>query len=205
MAADRRYHHRDLPRAAVAAALELLSEPGGALSLPAVGRKLGVSHAALYRHFAGRRGLLAAVAVEGYAAFAALLTERTGQLNGTPLLEAACRAYLEFASDQPGYFRALFHRELRDRADLPELEEVSKGNLNALSEILRRAGFAHGPEAAALAWSAMHGLSKLRADGWLPGGTGLSEVQTEALPELLAAMLLRGLPRRGPPNGPPGR
>ena len=62
-----RYHHGDLSRALVQEALRTIEKGGvGALTLRAVGTKLGVSRTALYRHFADKSALLAAVATEGF-------------------------------------------------------------------------------------------------------------------------------------------
>ena len=47
-----RYHHGNLPIALVKAALELVEESGSeALTLREVARRVGVTHAAPYRHF----------------------------------------------------------------------------------------------------------------------------------------------------------
>src|SRR5205807_8179507 len=70
---ERPYHHGDLPRAVVAAALEILSETQShEFSLRELARRAGVSHNAPYKHFADKRELLAAVSAAGFEA----LTER---------------------------------------------------------------------------------------------------------------------------------
>ena len=79
MPAAVRYHHGDLRRALVAAALELL-ERGEELSLRAVARRAGVSHTAPYHHFRDRRGLVAAVALEGQVALRDGLVIFTGAI-----------------------------------------------------------------------------------------------------------------------------
>jgi len=62
-----RYHHGDLRRALLDAALELLAREGAsALTLREVARRAGVTHAAPYRHFTDKQALLAAVAEEGF-------------------------------------------------------------------------------------------------------------------------------------------
>src|SRR5215470_4643684 len=63
----RKYHHGDLRRALVDAALAIVERAGpGALSLRELARRAGVSHAAPYRHFESREALLAALATEGF-------------------------------------------------------------------------------------------------------------------------------------------
>ena len=59
---ERPYHHGDLRRAVVVAALEILSETQSLeFSLRELARRAGVSHNAPYKHFADKRELLAAV------------------------------------------------------------------------------------------------------------------------------------------------
>ena len=62
-----RYHHGDLQRALVQEALRTIQAQGvEGLTLRAVGKALGVSRTALYRHFADKSALLSAVAREGF-------------------------------------------------------------------------------------------------------------------------------------------
>src|SRR5690349_19263411 len=68
-APERRYHHGDLRRALVDAALALISEGElGTFSLREVARRAGVTPAAPYHHFKDKTALLAAVAEEGFEA-----------------------------------------------------------------------------------------------------------------------------------------
>ena len=61
------YHHGDLRRALIEQALRTIDAAGAeGLTLRGVGAALGVSRTALYRHFADKEALLAAVAREGF-------------------------------------------------------------------------------------------------------------------------------------------
>src|SRR5215213_11204294 len=72
----RPYHHGDLPRALLEAAVQAIAEVGpAAVSLRDLARRVGVSHAAPAHHFGDKRGLLTAVAAEGYRLFAAALRD----------------------------------------------------------------------------------------------------------------------------------
>ena len=63
----RQYHHGDLRRALLRAAVETIAETGpAAMSLREVARRAGVTHAAAAYHFGDKAGLLTAVAAEGY-------------------------------------------------------------------------------------------------------------------------------------------
>ena len=67
-ARGRTYHHGDLRNALLDAARKILDEQTlGDLSLRAVARRAGVSHAAPYRHFPNHEALLVELAKEGFA------------------------------------------------------------------------------------------------------------------------------------------
>src|SRR3954447_13541197 len=64
---ERPYHHGDLRRAIVKAAVEILHETQSLeFSLRELARRAGVSHNAPYKHFADKRELLAAVSAAGF-------------------------------------------------------------------------------------------------------------------------------------------
>src|SRR5262249_14471413 len=61
------YHHGDLRRALLDEALRTIQMHGVEhVTLRTVGERLGVSRSALYRHFADKHALLAAVGKEGF-------------------------------------------------------------------------------------------------------------------------------------------
>jgi AcrR family transcriptional regulator len=64
------YHHGDLKAALLDGAVELIAQRGvRGFSVAELSRRLGVTVAAPYRHFADRDELLAAVAVRALRAF----------------------------------------------------------------------------------------------------------------------------------------
>jgi AcrR family transcriptional regulator len=92
-------------------------------------RRLGVTTAAPYRHFADRDELLAAVAARGLTVFAAMLSgAANAALSGaadTPAqrLAAMAGAYVRFAAQQRPLFDALFSSGL-DKSRHPELQRA---------------------------------------------------------------------------------
>src|ERR1700761_6023889 len=65
--AERSYHHGDLRNGLLEAARGILEEQSlSALTLRAVARRAGVSHAAPYRHFPNHEALLVELSVEGF-------------------------------------------------------------------------------------------------------------------------------------------
>jgi AcrR family transcriptional regulator len=72
----RPYHHGDLRRAVLDAAVAAIAESGpAALSLRDLARRAEVSHAAPAHHFGDKAGVLTALAAEGYALLADALLE----------------------------------------------------------------------------------------------------------------------------------
>src|SRR5918994_7814453 len=99
------YHHGNLKEALVEAARRFIAERGlGGFTLVDAARLVGVSPAALYRHFRGREALVAEVADRGFAQLAERL-RRALRGSGTPLerFTRLGEAYLAFAEEEPGY------------------------------------------------------------------------------------------------------
>ena len=81
---ERKYHHGDLRRALVDAALALISQGElGTFSLREVARRAGVTPAAPYHHFKDKTALLAAVAEEGFVALGGRLEAALARLPPT--------------------------------------------------------------------------------------------------------------------------
>jgi AcrR family transcriptional regulator len=120
-----RYHHGDLRLALVDAAIAVIAERGVRdFSMAEASRRLGVTTAAPYRHFADRDELLAAVAARGLDVFAAMLVAAKSAA-GTPehQLAAMAGAYVRFAAQQRPLFDALFSSGL-DKSRHPDLQRA---------------------------------------------------------------------------------
>ena len=112
-----RYHHGNLRRALLDAALDEIAERGAAeISLRELARRAGVSHAAPAHHFGDKRGLLTAIAVEGFELQTAALRDAHG--DGA-FLEAGL-AYIAFAVEHPAHFAVMYRPDLY-RADDAEV------------------------------------------------------------------------------------
>lgn len=111
------YHHGNLREAVLRAAAEAVQHEGPhAVNLRALAREVGVSHTAPRHHFGDRRGVLTALATQGYAELAERL-EAAGA-DGS-FLEVGV-AFVAFALERPAHFQVLFRPDLVDVAD-PEL------------------------------------------------------------------------------------
>jgi AcrR family transcriptional regulator len=164
------YHHGDLPRALVDAAIELIEEHGHeALTLRDLARRVGVSHTAPYRHFTDKRDLLAAAAEHGFADLGATtLAEFDAAPSPSEGLVALGCAYVRFAAERPVLFRLMFDPSLDDaRATLPAIKEAAFGVLLGAVAAAQQAGELRDgdiSEIAITAWSMVHGLAHLVID-----------------------------------------
>lgn len=168
----RPYHHGDLRRALIDAALETIARDGpAAVNLRELARRVGVSHAAPAHHFGDRTGLLTAIAADGYRRLATDLTAtfaRTGSF-----LEVGV-AYVGFAVEHPAHFAVMFQPDLLRAAD-PDLVAARATSSAALYGSIGGAPLAPGddPRRAAVAgWALVHGLATLYLDGNLPPELG---------------------------------
>lgn len=177
------YHHGDLKPALIAAGLTLLEETGlEDLSLRAIAARVGVSHTAPKNHFDGLRGLLTAIAAEGFRLHAAEMRRGVeDQPPGKPRLQAACNGYLRFALTHPELFRLMFSKTLCNHDD-----RELKAAASASYDVLR--GIAEG-----LDWD--------KADA--PGAPWRTEWMLWSMVHGYAMLLIEGQIARAPDGGPP--
>src|SRR5215212_7072456 len=110
---------RDLRAALLRATAEVVATSGvDEVSIRALARAAGVSHAAHRHHFASRTGLLTALAAEGHH----LLADALEQAARTDFLAVGV-AYVAFARGHPGHFAVMFAPGLLDEGD-PALVEA---------------------------------------------------------------------------------
>ena len=192
------YHHGDLHEALLKAAERVLERDGlPGLTLRAVAREAGVSHAAPTHHFGDLTGLLSELAAIGFRQFgkamaAADASATTPSEKGT----ASAKAYVAYAQAHPGMYGLMFRTERLDygRPSLHEAAEAAFAGLAGAIAASRHEQISEGAltldQAAAIAraWSTVHGFTMLLLDGRLsdilrraPAGT---DVET-----LLDAML----------------
>jgi len=151
-----------------------------ALTLRDVGARLRVSRTALYRHFADKTALLAAVAAEGFRAFRlALVTAWESGGPGRAGFEAMGMAYVRFALEHPSHYRVMFGGFVAKAACDPELTTQAESAFHVLVHALvelQQAGLVGDGEVEPLAvfvWSSVHGVAMLGIDGQ-PARPGVS-------------------------------
>jgi AcrR family transcriptional regulator len=171
----RAYHHGDLRRSLLNAALRLVEEHGeAAVTLREVARMAGVSHQAPYRHFADRTALIAAVAEEGFRELHTELVEKT---RNAPDALAALRTigvtYVLFAVAHRGHFRVMFGAEAAAaRTRAPSLNAACEAVFGTLTQTIARVKTGTSDDTDTLAralnaWSTVHGLASLLVEGQL--------------------------------------
>jgi AcrR family transcriptional regulator len=177
---ERPYHHGDLRRAIIGAALEILSETQSVeFSLRELARRAGVSHNAPYKHFADKRELLAAVSTAGFERLTQRMShelDRHG--NARAQLFAMLRAYIRHGVENPALYRLMFGGYLRSPDDSrPAIERATAEKTKALlADVIVKGGLGHVipntlrnerkiAGAILACWSLVHGLTMLLADG----------------------------------------
>ena len=197
------YHHGDLRRALLEAALTLVDEDGiEGLTLREVARRAGVSHNAPYHHFADKRAIVAGLAEESYGLLRDELAA-AARRHDDPLerLRAIGVAYVRFAVRHPPRFRVMNRPELRSRERVTAVEragERSEGPLLDAVAAAQAAGAlrAGDPQAIALAaWATAHGVATLIVDGPLRHRVR-SLREAERMTRAAIELLLTGLTRR---------
>ncbi len=196
MASKKTYHHGDLRRALLEAAVDRIGEAGPrGFTMREVARRAGVSHNAPYRHFRSRADLVDAVATQGFGELTrAMVTAAKACVEPTGRLRACGLAYVGFALRRPEHFAVMFDTP----PSLVEKSERSQAG-RAAFEVLVKAvegclpGGAGDPLGTALvAWSLVHGIANLAIAERLPH-RGRAQVLRFA-DTAIGDMLRRGLP-----------
>lgn len=180
------YHHPDLRAKLLCAARGILDEGGvSVLSLRAVARRAGVSHAAPYRHFASHEGLLVELAVEGFNELGIALRGLRGHadLRDDKIAKIGA-AYMRFVAQKPALARLMFGPQLPNRERYPVLAAAADSIGEEIGLLL------DDPAQGLAVWAAVHGLAVLILENVIDLG------QRRSGPDVLpsrAEILLRSL------------
>ena len=171
------YHHGALRDALLVAAERVLEREGLAgLTLRAVAREAGVSHAAPTHHFGDLTGLVSELAAIGFRQFnAAMVAAGAGGHTLAERAMARAKAYVGYAQAHPGMYGLMFRTERLDMAR-PSLREAARASFAGLAgaigaqrqEPISADSLSLDQGAAmARAWSLVHGFTMLMLDGRL--------------------------------------
>jgi AcrR family transcriptional regulator len=161
------YHHGDLRATLLAAAVDELAAVGpAAMSMRAVARRAGVSHAAATYHFGDRCGLLTAVAAEGYSLLGDAMQQ--ARASGGTFLDVGL-AYVRFAITHRAHFDVMYR---------PELYNADDEELRAARTVTARLLYgddhvdADRTTEGVAVWSIVHGFASLWVNGNVPHKLG---------------------------------
>jgi len=157
----------------------------GALSLRAVARRAGVSHAAPYRHFPNHEALLVELAAEGFAELKAGIAE-AGAVSSpaSDRIAHVGAAYMRFVVRRPALTRLMFGPQLPNREQFPALAEAASSVGDAIGKALNDSTLGLA------VWAAVHGLAMLVIENVIDLGQSRSGL--DVLPSR-AEILLRSL------------
>jgi AcrR family transcriptional regulator len=173
MSSQHPYHHGNLRKALLEAAVALIGEVGPkGFTIREVARRAGVSHNAPYRHFRDKDELLGAVAIEGFERLTDAMKKRAaaGGTAAERLRLCGC-GYVDFALHWPQHFLVMFDLP---SSELPKDETASENAFQTLLGLIiesqKEGTLPEGdPHPLALmAWSIVHGIAKLAISGNLP-------------------------------------
>jgi len=199
------YHHGDLRRGLIEAALEL-AEQGGAdsVSVREAARRAGVSPGAPFRHFESRDALMTAVAEEAQRRFrieiAAALAETPA---GDPLarFRAFGMAYLRWAMRNPAHFEIISSGRYFDHDKATELSWDNSEVIGMTERALAEAG-AQGQlrpsdlKQVQIAGRALvYGFVRMNIDGHFPRW-GIADAEAERTAEAIIDLFIEGIARR---------
>jgi AcrR family transcriptional regulator len=197
------YHHGALHDGLLQAAERVLKRDGLAgLTLRAVAREAGVSHAAPTHHFGDLTGLLSELAAIGFRMFnVAMVAARASETHPMMKAMATAKAYVAYAQAHPGMYSLMFRNERLDMKR-PSLHEAASASFQGLANSAGAGGEAETlslEQAAVIArnWSLVHGFTMLLLDGRL--GDILHRLPAGTTPDRLLDAMMRAAVAPRPP------
>lgn len=170
------------------------AEGAAAVTMRGIAARVGVTPMALYRYFASREELLAALVEQGHATFLGYLSRALSERTPAARLAAAGAQYLRFALDHPQSYAVMFmERDVPVGRAAAARDEVA--TFRFLVDRIRDCAAAgelevrDAEEAALLVWGHVHGLTSL----FLAGKLEIERAAFEVLYARSIEALLHGL------------
>jgi AcrR family transcriptional regulator len=168
---DRRTRERAARSRLITSTARKIAEEEGwdAVTTRRLSAEIEYSQPVLYKHFAGMEGIVASVAVEGFAELSdTLAAARSGTADGSDALARVAHAFIGFARDNPALFDAMFTRA----TTVAFAADDTPAELNAAFHELRAAvdgvaGTRDPDTLTEVVWAGLHGLITLERSGRL--------------------------------------
>jgi AcrR family transcriptional regulator len=205
--APKPYHHGDLRRVLIDAALQLAEEGGAAaVSVREAARRAGVSPGAPFRHFESRQALMTAAAWEAQRRFRAEIdTAMADAPANDPLgrFRSFGLAYLRWAMRNPAHFEIISSGRYFDHDSAADLSR-DNAELIALAERMLADAFAAGAlrtnelKPVLIAGRALvYGFARMNIDGHFPRW-GVADADAERTAEAILDLFIEGIAKRSP-------
>ena len=205
------YHHGDLRRVLIDAALDLVEEVGAeGVSVREAARRAGVSPGAPFRHFPNRIALMTAVAEEAQKLFRAEIDAALAELKpGDPLARFRCigLAYLRWAIRNPTHFEIISSGRYfghdnaagvsRDNTEVIEMTESTLVEAHAQGQ-LRSADL---KQVLIAGRALVYGFARMNIDGHFPRW-GIADAEAGRMAEAILDLFIEGI---ATPPGPATR
>jgi AcrR family transcriptional regulator len=206
--APKPYHHGDLRRVLIDAALQLAADGGAAaVSVREAARRAGVSPGAPFRHFGSRDALMTAVAEEAQRRFRAEIETALAEVPADDPLRrfrSFGLAYLRWAMRNPAYFEIISSGRYFDHDGAANLSR-DNAELIAMAERMLAEAFAKGAlrtselKPVLIAGRALvYGFARMNIDGHFPRW-GIADAEAERTAEAIIDLFIEGIakhPRR---------
>jgi AcrR family transcriptional regulator len=201
--APKPYHHGDLRRALVDAALHLAAE-GAEVSVREAARRAGVSPGAPFRHFRSRDALMTAVAAEAQRRFRREIEVALAAAPpDDPLAQIRCLGlgYLRWAMKNPAHFEIISTGKYFDHDGSGELSrdnaEIIAMMARLLEDAAARCQLRHGNlKRTQIAGRALvYGFARMLIDGHFPRW-GVAEDEVEPMAEGILDLFIDGIASR---------
>ncbi len=153
----------------ITAARELAEAEGWeAVTTRRLAERVEYSQPVLYSHFSGKDAIVRAVAIDGFGELATYLRRaRLASPEPPEALRAVCRAYLEFATERPALYQAMFVMPTDVKFAHAETPPPLRAAFNEFVGCLRPDD-ARRELVAEVIWSALHGMATLSGSGRIP-------------------------------------
>jgi len=141
-------------------------------SLREVARRVGVSAAAVYRHFDSKEALLGEVCLAGFRQFGSYLLRSLSEGTPRARLVRSTELYYRFGVENPQDYRVIFMGAAKEFATAPK-DDAPDATFRFLVDRVRECMQAKllkkrdETEVAAIVWAHVHGLVSLRLTGHL--------------------------------------